>query len=67
VDNRGEIEGLPRRLLPPATPASAWIKILYDGRMSQLFVPYHSGSPRFHDVDYGFFHVRERPNGSRPS
>jgi hypothetical protein len=36
------------------TPASAWIKVLYDGRMSQLFVPYHAGSPRFLDVNYGF-------------
>jgi Cu2+-containing amine oxidase len=36
------------------TPTSAWIKVLYAGRMSQLFVPYHAGSPRFLDVDYGF-------------
>jgi hypothetical protein len=35
-------------------PAAPWIKILYDGRLSQLFVPYHTGSPRFHDVNYGF-------------
>ena len=39
-------------------PNAAWIKILYDGRMSQLFVPYHSGSPRFHDVNYGFSFVQ---------
>jgi Cu2+-containing amine oxidase len=39
-------------------PNAAWIKILYDGRLSQLFVPYHSGSPRFYDVDYGFPHVQ---------
>ncbi len=38
-------------------PTAAWIKILYDGRMSQLFVPYHSGSPRFYDVNYGFSFV----------
>jgi hypothetical protein len=39
-------------------PASPWIKILYDGRMSQLFVPYHPlGSNRFHDVNYNFPHV----------
>ncbi|MEO8036616.1 MAG: hypothetical protein ABI837_19420, partial [Acidobacteriota bacterium] len=29
-------------------------KVLYDGRMSQLFVPYHGGNPRFLDVNYGF-------------
>ena len=38
-------------------PAAQWIKILYDGRLSQLFVPYHGGSPRFYDVDYGFSYV----------
>ena len=36
------------------TASSAWIKVLYDGRVSQLFVPYHGGSPRFLDVSYGF-------------
>ncbi len=35
-------------------PLSPWIKVLYDGRMSQLFVPYHPGGPRYHDVNYGF-------------
>jgi Cu2+-containing amine oxidase len=36
------------------TPTSSWIKVLYDGRVSQLVVPYHAGSPRFLDVSYGF-------------
>lgn len=40
------------------TPASKWIRVLWDGRLSQLFVPYHSGSPRFLDVtEYDFGHV----------
>lgn len=35
-------------------PAAAWIKLLYDARVSQLFVPYHPGSPRYLDMGYGF-------------
>lgn len=35
-------------------PASSWIKLIYDARVSQLFVPYHSGSPRYYDIGYGF-------------
>jgi primary-amine oxidase len=29
---------------------AASIRVLYDGRLSEIFVPYHSGSPRFFDV-----------------
>jgi primary-amine oxidase len=29
-----------------------WIKLIYDARISQLFVPYHFGSPRYLDVTY---------------
>jgi Cu2+-containing amine oxidase len=47
-------------------PNAAWIKILYDGRLSQLFVPYHSGSPRFHDVDYGFSYVALSTSDCKP-
>jgi primary-amine oxidase len=35
-------------------PASAWIKIIRDARVSQLFVPYHAGSPRYLDIGFGF-------------
>jgi Cu2+-containing amine oxidase len=35
-------------------PNQAWIKLIYDARVSQLFVPYHAGSPRYLDVNYGF-------------
>jgi hypothetical protein len=35
-------------------PASPWIQLIYDARLSQLFVPYHQGSTRFHDVTLGF-------------
>jgi primary-amine oxidase len=35
-------------------PAAPWIKIVYDARVSQLFVPYHAGSPRYLDIGYDF-------------
>ncbi|HVT16176.1 MAG TPA: hypothetical protein VHQ90_08375 [Thermoanaerobaculia bacterium] len=35
-------------------PAAQWIKLIYDARVSQLFVPYHPGAPRYKDVNYGF-------------
>lgn len=34
--------------------STPWIKVIYDARVSQLFVPYHDGSPRYLDVNYGF-------------
>lgn len=33
-------------------PNAAWIKVIYDARVSQLFVPYHAGWPRYLDVTY---------------
>ncbi|MGN6183698.1 MAG: copper amine oxidase [Thermoanaerobaculia bacterium] len=36
------------------TPTSPFIKVLYDGRLAELFVPYHPGSPRYHDITYSF-------------
>jgi len=35
-------------------PRTSWIKLIYDARVSQLFVPYHAGEPRYLDVSYGF-------------
>lgn len=31
-----------------------WIQVLSDARLSEMFVPYHSGSPRFWDISYNF-------------
>ena len=36
------------------SPQGPWINILWEARVSQLFVPYHSGSPRYLDVSFGF-------------
>jgi primary-amine oxidase len=36
------------------SPAAAWINVLWEARVSQLFVPYHPGNPRYLDVNYGF-------------
>jgi primary-amine oxidase len=35
-------------------PKSDWMQVLGDARVSEIFVPYHRGAPRFWDVSYGF-------------
>src|SRR5262245_28027446 len=36
-------------------PKERWMQVLGDARLSEIFVPYHRGSPRFWDVrDYNF-------------
>lgn len=32
------------------SPSAPWIQVIYDARVIELFVPYHSGSPRFLDM-----------------
>src|SRR5687768_379431 len=32
------------------TPAAAWMRIFWDARVSEIFVPYHPGSPRYYDL-----------------
>jgi primary-amine oxidase len=32
------------------SPTSPWVQVIYDARVVELFVPYHSGSPRFLDM-----------------
>lgn len=32
------------------SPASPFVRILWDARISEIFVPYHDGSPRYFDV-----------------
>ncbi|MEP6871655.1 MAG: hypothetical protein ABI939_07375 [Anaerolineaceae bacterium] len=32
------------------SPASPFVRVLWDGRISEIFVPYHDGSPRYYDV-----------------
>lgn len=32
------------------SPASPFITVLFDGRLGEIFVPYHPGSPRFGDI-----------------
>ena len=36
------------------SPSSKWLFLLWDARVSEIFVPYHTGSPRFYDVGYKF-------------
>ncbi len=35
-------------------PNEPWMQVLGDARLSEAFVPYHRGSPRFWDVSYNF-------------
>jgi hypothetical protein len=36
-------------------PSKPWLFVLWDARVSEIFVPYHpAGSPRFYDVEYMF-------------
>lgn len=32
------------------SPAAPFVRVLWDGRISEIFVPYHDGSPRYYDV-----------------
>ena len=34
--------------------ADRWVQIVGDVRLAEMFVPYHSGSPRFWDISYNF-------------
>jgi primary-amine oxidase len=36
------------------TAEAPWMQVLGDARVSEIFVPYHRGAPRFWDVSYGF-------------
>ena len=36
------------------SPNEPWMQILGEARLSEAFVPYHRGSPRFWDVSYNF-------------
>jgi primary-amine oxidase len=36
------------------SPNGPWINVLWEARVSQIFVPYHTGSPRYLDVNFGF-------------
>jgi primary-amine oxidase len=48
----------PRDVLAPASPdnwSDGWMRVLWDARLAELFVPYHSGSPRYYDLTgFGF-------------
>jgi primary-amine oxidase len=35
-------------------PASPWIFVIWDARVSEIFVPYHTGEPRYYDVGFLF-------------
>jgi primary-amine oxidase len=38
-------------------PAEPWMRVLWDARLSDIFVPYHTGSPRFLDLSSFSFNL----------
>lgn len=47
-------------------PQDAWMQVLGDARLAEMFVPYHSGSPRFWDVSYNFSMVTLNKEAAGP-
>ena len=33
-----------------SAPGESWMRVLWDARVADIFVPYHTGSPRFYDL-----------------
>ena len=44
------------------SPTAPLMRVFFDARVSEIFVPYHSGSPRFLDVGFGFPLIRLNTN-----
>ena len=44
------------------SPSAPLMRVFWDARVSEIFVPYHSGSPRFLDVGFGFPLIRLNSN-----
>jgi hypothetical protein len=36
------------------SPSSSLVRLFWDARISEIFVPYHPGGPRYYDVGYNF-------------
>jgi len=48
-------------------PTESWMRVLWDARVSEIFVPYHPGSPRYFDLtDYSFPLVVAGPEDAGP-
>jgi primary-amine oxidase len=41
------------------SPSEPWMRVLWDARLSEIFVPYHSGSPRYYDLGGFNFDVED--------
>ncbi|HEV2816418.1 MAG TPA: hypothetical protein VGW40_04250 [Allosphingosinicella sp.] len=49
------------------TPNSQWMRILWDARLADIFVPYEAGNPRFYDLtQYSFPLVPASQNDAGP-
>ncbi|MCI0379864.1 MAG: hypothetical protein L0215_19965 [Gemmataceae bacterium] len=47
-------------------PKEPWMQVVGDCRLSEMFVPYHSGSPRFWDISYNFSLCKVNKNEAGP-
>jgi len=48
------------------SPTEPWMQVLGDCRLSEMFVPYHSSSPRFWDISYNFSLCTVNKNDAGP-
>jgi Cu2+-containing amine oxidase len=59
------------------SPTSPFLYVLFDGRLAEIFVPYHKGSPAYRDISFFNFHplkldpkkfesLFQLPNGAPP-
>jgi primary-amine oxidase len=48
-------------------PKEPWMQVLGDARLAEMFVPYHTGSPRFWDVSYNFSLIPLTKHAAGPS
>jgi Cu2+-containing amine oxidase len=48
------------------SPTAPFIYVLFDGRLGEIFVPYHSGDDRFTDLKYGFSCLKLTPEKFPP-
>src|SRR6266849_8350642 len=48
------------------SPTSPFVRLFWDARVSEIFVPYHTGWPRYKDVGFGFSMIPLNANDCPP-
>lgn len=49
------------------SPASPWVRVFWDARVSEIFVPYHGNEARFRDISQFNFQLHVLAGGDCPS